>query len=70
MGLMALDRNELKVISRCGTEYEKRYAKTIEPVRARGNYLLCSLLFGNVLVNSTLTILMDDLTSGLIAIIG
>ena len=35
-----------------------------------GNYLLCSLLLGNVLVNNSLTILLDTLTSGLVAIIG
>ncbi|RWS17424.1 metal transporter CNNM4-like protein [Dinothrombium tinctorium] len=70
LGLMALDKNELQVISRCGTDEEKRYANTIQPVRKRGNYLLCSLLLGNVLVNSSLTIILDDLTSGLIAVIG
>ena len=42
------------------------------PVRALGNFLLCSLLLGNVLVNNSLTILLDTLTGGggLIAIIG
>ncbi|KAI1305983.1 Metal transporter CNNM4 [Halotydeus destructor] len=69
LGLMALDQNDLKVIASCGTEDEKRYAKTIQPIRSRGNFLLCSLLLGNVLVNSSLTILLDGLTSGLIAVI-
>ena len=29
-----------------------------------GNFLLCSILLGNVLVNNTLTILLDSLTGG------
>ncbi|XP_017594683.1 PREDICTED: metal transporter CNNM4 [Corvus brachyrhynchos] len=54
----------------CGTDKEKRYARRIEPIRRKGNYLLCSLLLGNVLVNTTLTILLDDLIgSGIGAVV-
>ncbi|XP_055950775.1 unextended protein-like [Argiope bruennichi] len=69
LGLMALECTELRVLEKCGTESEKRHARKIYPVRKRSNYLLCSLLLGNVLVNNTLTILLDDLTSGMIAVI-
>ncbi|CAM5127673.1 unnamed protein product [Natator depressus] len=70
LGLMALDPMELRIVQNCGTNKEKRYARKIEPIRRKGNYLLCSLLLGNVLVNTTLTILLDDLIgSGLGAVI-
>ncbi|XP_071865810.1 metal transporter uex isoform X2 [Bombus fervidus] len=69
LGLMAMDRTELKILCNTGTEKEKQYARTIQPVRNHGNYLLCSILFSNVLVNSIFTILLDDLTSGLVAVI-
>lgn len=32
--------------------------------------MLCSLLLGNVMVNSTLTVILEEMTSGLIAVIG
>ncbi|XP_032796850.2 unextended protein [Daphnia magna] len=70
LGLMALDRTDLKIYQNTGSDKEKRYARAITPVRNHGNYLLCTLLLGNVLVNSSLTILLDDLTSGIIAIVG
>lgn len=70
LGLMSLDMNELAVISSCGDHKERSYARTIAPLRKRGNYLLCSLLLGNVMVNSTLTVILEELTSGLIAVIG
>lgn len=70
LGLMALDPMELRIVQSCGTDKEKKYARKIEPIRRKGNYLLCSLLLGNVLVNTTLTILLDDLTnSGVGAVI-
>ncbi|CAH0553932.1 unnamed protein product [Brassicogethes aeneus] len=69
LGLMSLDKTELKILCNTGTLKERKYAKAIQPVRNHGNYLLCSILLGNVFVNSIFTILLDDLTSGLIAVI-
>ena len=69
LGLMALDPTELEIIKKVGSPKEKEYAKKIAPLRIRGNFLLCTLLLGNVMVNSTFTILFDNLTNGLVAII-
>ena len=70
LGLMALDKTELKIVMNTGTTKEKQYAQAIEPVRRHGNFLLCTLLLGNVLVNSSLTILLDTISTGLIAVFG
>lgn len=71
LGLMSLDQTELSILENSGTPSEQQYAKTIRPIRKRGNFLLCTILLGNVLVNNTLTILLDDLTgSGMVAIVG
>ncbi|XP_040578802.1 unextended protein [Lepeophtheirus salmonis] len=70
LGLMALDQTELKIVQNTGSDEEKDYANKIAPVRAHGNFLLCSLLLGNVLVNNSLTILLDTLTSGIVAVLG
>ena len=69
LGLMSLDPMELKVVMRGGSKKEQKWAAKIEPIRRHGNYLLCTLLFGNVLVNSAFTILLDDLTSGVVAVV-
>merc|ERR1719357_2104204 len=72
LGLMSLDQTELKIVMNTGTDQEKRYANDILPVRSLGNFLLCSILLGNVLVNNTLTIFLDTLTGGggTVAVIG
>lgn len=45
LSLLWLDPVELYVLHSCGSEEEKRAAKRLEPVRRRGNFLTCSLLF-------------------------
>ena len=68
LGLMSLNLTELKIVISCGSKWEKRFGRIILPIRKHGNYLLCTLLLGNVLVNSAFTILLDNLTSGAIAV--
>lgn len=66
LGLMSLDITGLEIVIASGTPKESEYARKIYPVRSRGNLLLCTLLLGNVSVNSLLSILMADFTSGLV----
>ena len=66
LGLLSLDMNGLKIIIESNDAKEAALARTIEPVRKNGNLLLCTLLLGNVAVNALLSILMANLTSGLV----
>mmetsp|Transcript_3544 Transcript_3544/g.6716 ORF Transcript_3544/g.6716 Transcript_3544/m.6716 type:complete len:692 (-) Transcript_3544:69-2144(-) len=66
LGLMGLDQNGLKIAIGGASETEAGYAKKILPLRKRGNLLLCTLLMGNVAVNAALSIVMADMTSGLV----
>ena len=71
LGLMSLDQTELKIIINSGSEKERGYAKAIHPVRKHGNFLLCSILLGNVLVNNSLTIMLDSMIGqGIWAVVG
>jgi metal transporter CNNM len=61
LGLMSLDTKELGVVMKVGSEEEKAWAAKIYPLRKHGNLLLCTVLLGNVLVNTVLTLLLDGL---------
>lgn len=49
LGLMALDPQQLKILTTSGTPDEMKFSKSVLPVRIHGNFLLCTLLLGNVL---------------------
>mmetsp|Transcript_3213 Transcript_3213/g.4747 ORF Transcript_3213/g.4747 Transcript_3213/m.4747 type:complete len:779 (-) Transcript_3213:15-2351(-) len=67
LGLLGLDLNSLEIVHNSDPNPKQRkYAKRIIPVRARGNLLLCTLLLGNVMVNAAFSILTSDLTSGIL----
>jgi metal transporter CNNM len=70
LGLMSLDISELDILKRIGTEREQSYASKIYPLRKRGNFLLCTILLGNVLVNSVSTLILGDMLSGVYAALG
>jgi metal transporter CNNM len=70
LGLMSLDLTELTILKKCGTKTEKYYAKKIYPLRKKGNFLLCTILLGNVLVNSTSTLILGSYLEGLFAVAG
>ena len=74
LGLLGLDVKNLELLTKGPFNNEEEatdaeYAKAILPLRRRGNLLLCTILLGNVTVNSGLSILMGDLTSGLTGLI-
>ncbi len=65
LGLLSLDKSELKRKILLG---DKQAAK-VYSIRKDGNLLLCTLLLGNVAVNSTLAIFLGNITSGVIGML-
>lgn len=63
LGLLSLDVHSLKRRAKRG----EREAVLILPIRRRGNLLLTTLLLGNVAVNTTLSIYLGSLASGIVA---
>lgn len=70
LGLMSLSVNDLRLIAESEDPSLRYYARRVLPLRKRGNYLLCSIVLANVLVNSLGTVLLDSLVHGLFAVIG
>ena len=66
---MGLDTNQLEIVASTGTPKEKAAAMAVLPIRRAGNQLLCTLLLGNVAVNSLMSILMAEISSGLVGFI-
>lgn len=64
LGLLSLDKIGLQIVIGGDDPQLAKYASAILPVRENGNLLLCTLLLGNVAVNSLLSIIMADMTSG------
>jgi len=63
LGLMGLNAHELKRKASLGD----KNARKVYKIRKNGNLLLCTLLIGNVGVNSTLAIFLGSIASGVVA---
>jgi len=62
LGLMSLTIEDLNIIIDSSEDAQQvAHAKTILPLRRRGNLLLCTLLIGNTLVNVMLSVLTDPI---------
>jgi metal transporter CNNM len=64
LGLMGLDLYGLEIAIAGASPQQRHYASRILPLRKHGNLLLCTLLLGNVAVNSALSIALADITGG------
>ena len=69
LGLMGLDKTGLEIVMEGDDPRYRECARRIYPLRERGNLLLCTLLLGNVCVNSLLSILTADKFGGMIGLV-
>jgi len=65
LGLLSLDTQTLRRKAKAGDAQ----ARAIYPIRRKGNLLLTTLLLGNVVVNTTLSIFLGSVASGVVAVI-
>ena len=67
LGLMSFSDEDLRIIIEGSPEeQERKDAARIQPLRKKGNLLLCTLLLGNTLVNAMIAILLSGMTSGVV----
>ena len=70
LGLMSLDPSGLEIVMANSDDPKlARAARAIYPVRLQGNLLLCTLLLGNVAVNSGLSIVSATIFSGIVGLL-
>lgn len=67
--LLLADVPLTQIISQGGEAKEREYASKLIPLRKRGNLLLCTLLLGNTAVNSAISILLSEVSSGLVGLV-
>eukprot|EP00043_Microstomoeca_roanoka_P015348 m.153654 g.153654 ORF g.153654 m.153654 type:complete len:751 (-) comp16240_c4_seq4:125-2377(-) len=67
IGLLSLSPSELKMVAEAGEGKDQRYADIILPIRRTGNRLLCTILLGCALANSSSAIFLDELVGGGVA---
>jgi metal transporter CNNM len=63
LGFFSLNKDDLERKAELGDDQARKVFK----IRKRGNLLLCTLLIGNVAVNSTLSIFLGSIASGFVA---
>lgn len=66
---MGIDRLEIEVKEKTGTEIEKEQARTIRPMLAKHHILLSTLLLGNALCFEALPIFIDALIPSWLAVL-
>ncbi len=74
LGLLSLDLIGLEIVVKAGSsadatdsmKQDAEYAKKIIPIRKHGNLLLCTLLLGNVFVNSLNAIFLGQMFTGFV----
>lgn len=69
LALVGLDTLSLEIIADSGQEPDKTYAQKILPIRQLGNQLLCTLILGNVMVNTLIAQITDEHIHGWVATI-
>lgn len=67
LALVGLDTVSLEIIADSGREPDKTYAQKILPIRQLGNQLLCTLIIGNVMVNTLIALITDERLHGWVA---